>query len=183
MISRQKIEVDCLKLKTSSPAATERLGRLLAGFFTANSVVSLSGDLGAGKTALTRGIASGLGCQGQVASPTFMLLMEHPARPGGLALYHFDVYRLLDTGGDQAFIELGLDEYFTAGGVSVLEWGEALSDLLPAASLAISLHRTEEAEEIRLIELCWPGQPEKLAALAEQIRQEEEGMNNVDSGL
>jgi|LSQX01.2.fsa_nt_gb tRNA threonylcarbamoyladenosine biosynthesis protein TsaE len=175
MISWQETGEECLVLLSHSPAGTEQLGCLLAGLCKADTVISLSGDLGAGKTALTRGLARGLGCKGQVASPTFILLMEHPAGDDGLALYHFDVYRLLDVGGSQSFAELGLDEYFTAGGVSVIEWGEGISDLLPPDTLDIRLYRQDSKDEQkREIKICWPGHGGELSQLGRQVRREQE---------
>jgi len=116
---------------------------------------------------LTRGLAAGLNCQGPVASPTFILLMEHPAGAGGLALYHFDAYRLA---GSADFCLAGLDEYFTTGGVCAVEWGSLIADLLPERTLRICLRQTSpDQPERRLIELFWPGCPERLAQLAVRL--------------
>ncbi len=154
---------DRLVLGSGSPEATAALGALLAGLLRANDVLSLDGGLGAGKTALTRGIAAGLRCQGQVSSPTFILLIEHPPGAGGLALYHFDVYRL--TGADE-FCEAGLDEYLETGGVCVVEWGGLLAGLLPPRTLSIRLYPTDpELPDRRRIELDWPGDPGRLTEL------------------
>ena len=95
-----------IALLSQSPEQTDEFGRLLAGNLRPGDVVSLDGDLGAGKTALTRGLAAGLGCLVPVSSPTFTLLIEHPADIGGLALYHFDAYRLE---GSDDFCEIGLE--------------------------------------------------------------------------
>jgi tRNA threonylcarbamoyladenosine biosynthesis protein TsaE len=162
-----------LVLISRSPEATENIGRLLVNVFIPGDVVSLDGDLGAGKTALTRGIAAGMDCQGPVASPTFTLLMEHAAGPGGLALYHFDVYRLRDSAD---FCDIGLDEYFDRAGVCVVEWGSLIADALPLQTLQIELHQVDpEQPDLRRIEISWPGQPERLAALAMLMTPFEEG--------
>ena len=142
-------------VSTGSPEDTQRLGYLLGQVLLAGDILSLDGDLGAGKTALTQGIAAGLRCEGLVASPTFTLLMEHAAGPGGLALYHFDVYRLRDA---EAFYELGLDEYFDAGGVCVIEWGQLIRDALPARTITLGLHQAVGCHhpDQRLLSLVWP---------------------------
>ena len=157
-----------LELTSPCEAATIALGRLLAGQLAANDVVSLDGGLGAGKTVLTRGIAAALGCGGAVTSPTFTLLMEHPAARGGLALYHFDAYRLDNAA---AFCAGGLDEYFEAGGVCVVEWGNQIATILPRRTLAVLIENTSIAEpEQRRIRLYWPERPERLKALANALR-------------
>jgi tRNA threonylcarbamoyladenosine biosynthesis protein TsaE len=160
-----------LELASPCEAATIELGRLLAGQLGANDVVSLDGGLGAGKTVLTRGIAAGLGCGGAVTSPTFTLLIEHPAKPDGLALYHFDAYRLDDAA---AFCATGLDEYFYTNGVCVVEWGSQIAAVLPRRTLAVIIESTGFAEpEHRRVRLSWPDRPERLAALADLLRQSE----------
>ena len=152
-----------LHLITESPEQTEQIGLMLASLLLPNDVVCLSGDLGAGKTALTRGIAEGLGCLISVASPTFTLVMEHQASGGGLALYHFDVYRLADS---DAFLELGLDEYFDKAGVCVIEWGTLIEDILPLQTLKIILRMTEpEMPNRRVLTFYWPDHESELEQL------------------
>ncbi len=152
-----------------SPEATGLLGRRLAGYLSADDVISLEGDMGAGKTAFTRGLADGLRCRGTVASPTFTLLMEHPAGDGGLALYHFDTYRL--SGADE-FCELGLQEYFTAGGVCVLEWGGLVADILPPRTLLIRFSQPDfDRPQTRRISITWPAGETKLAAMTDDLLQ------------
>ncbi|MCK9253058.1 MAG: tRNA (adenosine(37)-N6)-threonylcarbamoyltransferase complex ATPase subunit type 1 TsaE [Clostridiaceae bacterium] len=160
------------------PADTEWFGFLLAGQLPDHAVLSLNGDLGAGKTALTRGLAAGLGCRGAVSSPTFTLLMEHPADPDGKALYHFDVYRL---DGPDAFIESGLDEYFDMGGVCVVEWGERIAAVLPSRAIWIRLTVPDpDQPSLRRIELVWPDGCKPIRALTRQI---EEAIGHADSSL
>lgn len=161
-------ELPCqdLALVTESADETEALGAAMAELLTAGSVISLEGDLGAGKTLFTRGLASGLHCRGAVASPTFTILMEHPAGGNGLPLYHFDVYRLLNS---DEFIELGFDEYLDGAGVSVVEWGDLILDILPERTVRLRFTAVEDDRQSRNIQICWPGGQTCLAALAARI--------------
>ncbi len=117
-------------------ALGERLGRLLAP----GDVVALFGDLGAGKTTLTRGIAVGLGLDADIHSPTFTLIHEHPGR---VQLYHVDLYRLSS---EQEVETLGLEEYIYSDGVTVIEWGDRMKSLLPAERLDITLRMTGDTD-------------------------------------
>lgn len=149
-----------LTLLSYSTTATEAFGQLLASCLQPDDVLTLDGDLGAGKTALTRGIAAGLNCRVPVSSPTFTLLIEHPGTPPGLTLYHFDVYRL---NGSDDFCEIGLDEYFNQGGVCVIEWGHLIADILPLRTLEIRLWQVDpEQPDLRRIELSWPANKGRL---------------------
>ncbi|MGO5015002.1 tRNA (adenosine(37)-N6)-threonylcarbamoyltransferase complex ATPase subunit type 1 TsaE [Niallia sp. Sow4_A1] len=105
----------------------ERIGLLLK----AGDVITLEGDLGAGKTTFTKGIAKGLGIAKTVNSPTFTIIKEYQ---GILPLYHMDVYRLKDSEED-----LGFEEYFEGDGVTVVEWAHLIEDQLPIEFLQIQL--------------------------------------------
>lgn len=165
----QKFENGILTILSAAVEQTDALGRLLSDYLLPADVVSLDGDLGAGKTALTRGLAAGLGCRGPVSSPTFTLLIEHPGYAGGLALYHFDAYRL---SGSDEFCEIGLDEYFDQSGVSVVEWGSIIAGVLPARTLQIRLIQSgPDHPDWRLIEMIWPGSPERLAKLISRMKE------------
>src|SRR3989339_984824 len=112
---------------------TVELGRKIGKKLKANDVVCLTGTLGAGKTTLVQGIAAGLDVKDYVNSPTFIIINEHPGR---LVLYHIDLYRLED---GAEIEDLGLEEYFNAGGVCVIEWAEKLGDLLPKKAEKIGI--------------------------------------------
>jgi tRNA threonylcarbamoyladenosine biosynthesis protein TsaE len=118
---------------THSEAETAEVGRLLGSMAIPNDVIALSGDLGAGKTCLTQGIAGGLGIVEHVPSPTFNLLLVHP---GELTLYHFDLYRLV-----RASELEDIDLYGTveAEGVSVIEWADRFPGDMPEDRLEIVL--------------------------------------------
>lgn len=118
---------------------TEALGRRLGALLFPGTVVALVGQLGAGKTHLTRAIAEGLGVKNPTAvnSPTFVLIQEYPAR---LPIYHFDAYRL---SGPREFAELGVDEYFRGDGVCLIEWADKVEVTLPAEHLRIEIEITD----------------------------------------
>jgi tRNA threonylcarbamoyladenosine biosynthesis protein TsaE len=119
-------------------AATLRAGRTLGALLRPGDVIALIGDLGAGKTTLTQGIAQGMGIDLPVTSPTFTLLHEYP---GAIPLFHFDPYRLESA---EEARDMGLDEYFTRQGVVVVEWADKVLSLLPAERLLIELVFAEE---------------------------------------
>ena len=104
-----------------SPAATEALGEAWGRAAQGGTVFALSGDLGAGKTALVRGLARGLGYPGRVHSPTFTLVNEYLG--GRLPLFHLDLYRLESPA---ALASAGLEEFFSTDAVTVVEWAERL---------------------------------------------------------
>lgn len=108
------------------------------------TVFALTGDLGAGKTTLTKAIAQGLGISDMITSPTFNIVKEYDG--GRLPLYHFDVYRIGDA--DEMY-ELGYEEYFYGNGVCVVEWADLIEDLLPENAVRIQLeYGGEEGERI-----------------------------------
>ena len=109
-------------------AIAKKLGKLLQK----NDIILLEGDLGAGKTTFTKGLAVGLDIVKTVNSPTFTIIKEYTGR---LPLYHMDVYRVQD-----AFEDLGFDEYFYGGGVTVIEWAHLIEEQLPEYRLTISLY-------------------------------------------
>lgn len=111
-------EARSLVLRSASPEATLALGERLGRLLRPGDVVLLSGTLGAGKTALTQGIARGVGVSRPVSSPTFTILKEYEGR---IPLYHFDLYRIEDPDELEA---LGFADYFYGDGVSVVEWAE-----------------------------------------------------------
>ena len=121
-------------------AATEAFGRRLGELLFPGAVVALVGQLGAGKTHLTRAVAEGLGVRNPAAvtSPTFVLIQEYPAR---LPIYHFDAYRLA---GPREFADLGVDEYFRGDGVCLVEWADKVEVTLPTDHLRIEIAIVDE---------------------------------------
>ncbi len=110
---------------TNAPAETEAVGAALAKVLTAGAVVAYRGDLGAGKTAFTRGLARGLGATEPVTSPTYTIVNEYLS--GRLPLFHFDMYRLYSA--DDLF-DIGWEDYLDRGGVCAVEWSENVADAL-----------------------------------------------------
>ena len=123
---------------------TNALGAQLASKLQAGDVIVLNGDLGAGKTTFTKGIAKGLGIKEIIKSPTFTIIREY--QDGRLPLYHMDAYRLENGGAE----DLGLDEYFDGDGVSVVEWAQFAEDELPDEFLAITFKRTDDENKLVL---------------------------------
>ena len=103
-----------LKIKVESAEQTQAIAKKMGPLLQARDILLLDGDLGAGKTTFTKGLAEGLGIHRNIKSPTFTIIREY--QQGRLPLYHMDVYRLEETGGD----DLGLEEYFEGDGVSVV---------------------------------------------------------------
>jgi ATPase, YjeE family len=119
-----------------SPEETMALSEKLAGFLEPCDVLTLSGDLGAGKTVFTKGLAKGLGIREMVNSPTFTIIKEY--RSGRLPLYHMDVYRISDEE------DIGLEDYFDQDGVTVIEWAENIPSWLPPDYLNVAIRRVDE---------------------------------------
>ncbi|MEZ5371504.1 MAG: tRNA (adenosine(37)-N6)-threonylcarbamoyltransferase complex ATPase subunit type 1 TsaE [Microthrixaceae bacterium] len=135
------ISVERRRLRTLTPAGTRAVAAAVADWATPGDVVVLTGDLGAGKTTFTQGLALRLGVTAPVTSPTFTIMSHYEgARPGtdggGLRVNHLDVYRL---GSLAEAEELGLDELFDGDALTLIEWGEMIEPLLPAERLTVAL--------------------------------------------
>lgn len=125
-------------LITHSAAETQAVAEKLATLVKAGTVITLDGDLGAGKTTFTQGFGKGLGVTRNVNSPTFTIMKQYQGR---LPLYHMDVYRLEDTGDD-----IGLEEYINGDGVAIVEWSNLIESSLPTERLAITIKRIGDEE-------------------------------------
>lgn len=133
------------RITTSSAKETQDLAGSLSGFLLAGDVISLCGDLGAGKTCFTQGLARSLGIRERITSPTFNLIKEYE---NTLPLYHFDIYRL-DT--PDELYDLGYEEYFFGDGITVIEWGDKIQSLLPEAYLRIEFKRLKDDNARELV--------------------------------
>ena len=123
---------------TTSPAETEAVGAALAKILTPGTVLAYRGDLGAGKTAFTRGLAKGLGCGDMVTSPTYTIVNEYLS--GRLPLFHFDMYRLRSS---EDLWDIGWDDYLDRGGVCAVEWSENVDDAMENA-IYVTIEKTGE---------------------------------------
>ena len=117
-----------MQITTHSADETQALGKKLAESLRPGDVIAYFGDLGAGKTAFTRGIAEGLGVSEQVTSPTYTIVNEYLS--GRLPLFHFDMYRL---GSSDELFDIGWEDYLARGGVCAVEWSEHVEDALQDA--------------------------------------------------
>lgn len=129
-------------LKLNDEADTRALGLEIAEALEPGDVVALVGDLGTGKTALTKYIAEGLGVTEEINSPTFTIVKEY--RSGRLPLYHFDVYRL---GSSEELFDIGAEEMLDGDGACVIEWADIVADALPDDTLAVRLEYGEKEGE------------------------------------
>ena len=130
---------------SNSERDTEELGRRLGERVAPGTVIAYTGDLGAGKTAFTRGMAQGLGVPGQVTSPTFTIVNEYE---GPTPLFHFDMYRL---NGSEDLFDIGWEDYLSRGGVCAVEWSEQVADALPEGTVYVTLTRHPEHDGWRSI--------------------------------
>ena len=155
---------------TQSAEETADVGRRLATLLRAGDVVVLVGDLGAGKTTLTRGLGGGLAVRGEVTSPTFVISRVHPPQEEGrVALVHVDAYRLAETA---ELDDLDL-EAFTEDSVTVVEWGDGVAEGLSTSRLRIQITRTPDRvdDNARLITVTtvgsrWLGVPLRSTLVA-----------------
>jgi len=132
-----------IKIKTESAEETMVFAEKLASRLGSGDILTLSGDLGAGKTTFVKGLAKGLHIKRNVNSPTFTIIKEYDGR---LPLYHMDVYRL-ENGNE----DLGYGEYFDGDGVTVIEWADKIANWLPEERLNLFIRRTSETgREIKL---------------------------------
>ncbi|WP_125715045.1 tRNA (adenosine(37)-N6)-threonylcarbamoyltransferase complex ATPase subunit type 1 TsaE [Companilactobacillus kedongensis] len=138
------------QLETHSYEETEALGQKLSKYLKVGDVILMNGDLGVGKTTLTRGLARGLDIKKNVKSPTFTLIREY--QDGRIPLYHMDAYRL-ESSPDE---DLGFDEYFNGDGITIVEWPQFIKDEVPEEHMSINITRL--SDEDRQIEIKLHGQ-------------------------
>ncbi len=130
---------------TNSPRETERIGAALGKVLPAGTILAYRGDLGAGKTAFTRGLARGLGCGDLVTSPTYTIVNEYLS--GRLPLFHFDMYRLASS---EDLWDIGWEDYLDRGGICAVEWSENVEDALEGA-ISVTIEKLgEDARRITI---------------------------------
>lgn len=130
------------KIVIKNEEETKKFGEKLCEKLTAGSIVALTGDLGTGKTTLTKAIAAGLGVTDVITSPTFNIVKQYDS--GRLPMYHFDVYRIGDV--DEMY-EIGYEEYFFGDGVCVIEWADLIEEIIPDDAVRIEIEYGEKEGE------------------------------------
>lgn len=131
-----------MNYRSNGPEDTEHLGEALGRQLSAGDIIAFTGDLGAGKTAFTRGLARGLDITQPVTSPTFTIVNEYLG--GRLPLFHFDMYRL---GSSDELFDIGWEDYLSRGGVCCVEWSENVEDALESGYIAIDIRRGAADDE------------------------------------
>lgn len=150
-----EIELNGLK---STEEFGEKLGRALKG----GDLLCLTGGLGAGKTTLTKSIGVGLDVEDYITSPTFALINEYEGR---VDLYHFDVYRLEN---EEDLFDLGYEDYFYSDGVTIVEWGNKVEELLPLDRINVHIKKGQELEE-RIVSLS--GEGSRFDEIMEELKE------------
>ncbi len=151
-----------------SAEQTVRFGARLGELLRPGDVLTLSGELGAGKTTLVSGLARGWGSADQVTSPTFVLVNDY-RRPDGLHLWHLDGYRLANAA---EAVAMGFDDLLADGGVMVIEWPERLAEALPTERLSVSLRWSDQTRR----GLRFEAHGDRYAALLSEFRQASFGL-------
>ena len=136
-----------VELISHSEEETKQLAMKIASKLNIGDVLVLTGDLGSGKTKFTEGILDYFGFSGEISSPTFTIVNEHTSDK--INVYHFDVYRLEDS---DEFLAIGGDEYFEEG-ISIIEWGEIIEDVLPKNAIRIEFSRDLSHETDRVLKI------------------------------
>ena len=134
-----------MTILTNSPTETEAVGAALGAIIPAGTILAYKGDLGAGKTAFTRGLARGLGCTDLVTSPTYTIVNEYLS--GRLPLFHFDMYRLASS---EDLWDIGWEDYLDRNGVCAVEWSENVDDAMENAVYVTIEKLGEDARRITL---------------------------------
>lgn len=141
------MQPDIHVFRTQSEEETYKLGEKLSRDLKPGDTISLEGDLGTGKTALTKGLAAGLGIEEPITSPTFTLVNTYEGR---VVLNHFDVYRIDDP---EELLAIGWEDYFTGEEINVVEWGDKVREILPPDTLRIRLERDGNDPDSRFISI------------------------------
>jgi len=156
---------DVIEIRSGSEEQTREVGRILGATLSGGEVIELCGPLGAGKTQLAKGLASGLGVPGDepITSPSFVLIREHVGR---LTFYHCDAYRLQSV---EELLALGLEEMLEqAGAVVAIEWADRFPEALAAGAIRVDLEHEDGSS--RRLRIVWPGAA-RSAELARLLRE------------
>ena len=151
-------------VQLDSVEQTQLFGKTLGQVAVAGTVIAMNGELGAGKTAMSQGIGRGLGIEGPITSPTFIILAVYDT--GRLTLFHADLYRL---GDGSELLELGLDEAWLGEGLSVVEWSDKFPEELPSDRLDLTLSYHDTLENSRILNVAPQGP--RSASLSEELSE------------
>lgn len=153
------------EIRTHSAGQTVKTGAALGRILNRGDIICLTGDLGAGKTAFTGGLAAALGISGYITSPTFTIVNEYKGR---IPLYHFDVYRIADP---EEMFEIGFEEYIDGNGVVVIEWAELIKDILPDERIWVDIRKdVKSGADERIIRIEFTG--ERYRGYEEKLKQD-----------
>lgn len=133
-----------LEIDSQSPEETHEVGFKIGKRLKPGDIVCLNGDLGAGKTTITKAIAEALGIEENITSPSFTIVNEYY---GDVNLYHFDVYRIDDI---EEMYDIGYEEYFYSDGICVIEWANMIEDILPKERLELNLYNTSDSDSRKI---------------------------------
>ena len=150
-------------IELKSSRETKHLGELLGSLLQPGDIITLNGELGAGKTCMAKGIALGLGIADHITSPTFTLINEYNGDP---PLFHMDVYRL---GAPDEFEDLGYEEYFYGSGVTLIEWAGLVEGYLPSDRLDIFINKPEGKDEYRQVHFVTYGS--RFAHIVKELKK------------
>ena len=135
------------QITTNSPLETEAFAETLAKTLSPGSILALTGDLGAGKTAFVRGMVCGLNSKNRVTSPTFTIVNEYE---GDIELFHFDMYRL---GSSDELFDIGWEDYLSRGGICAVEWSENVTDAFDGSETSITIDKLSDTQRKICIEV------------------------------
>ena len=152
-----------MKIILKSLEETQKFGVKLGNALKKGDILCLNGDLGAGKTTLTKSIGIGLGVNEYITSPTFALINQYS---GKLPVYHFDVYRLENV--EEIYV-LGFDEYFYGNGVCIIEWADKIEKMIPKERIVVDIEKTEDLDG-RIIKIS--GFQERYEELVRELNLE-----------
>ena len=148
-----------LQFKTKNAEETEQLGLKIGKLLRGGELIAMTGDLGAGKTTLSKALARGLEIDDYITSPTFTIVNEYSGR---VKLFHFDVYRIADI---EEMYDLGYEEYFYSDGVCIVEWSNLISEILPENRINLDITYLDENKR----EITISGTGEKFDSLVKGL--------------
>lgn len=156
-----------IKLLSQQEETTIKIGRIIGENLNGGTIIALTGDLGAGKTTFSKGIALGLRIKEPVTSPTYTIVHEYEGR---LPLYHFDTYRIGDC---EEMYDIGFDEYLYGKGVCLIEWPQHIEELLPDSCISISIQRMVDINSREIsIEFPTMGQEGLMLRIIHSLQEE-----------